>query len=105
MSNPYGAVAMSTPSTDSRDVLFGVALPAGAATWLASYIRKDDRSVLNRDAHQIAVGLSYRLSPRTDVYSSFAKIRNSNGGAYTIFYTGDTPHGDRSINIGLRHAF
>lgn len=105
MSNPYGAVAMSTPSNDSRDLLFGVALPRGAATWLASYIHKDDRSVLNRDARQIAVGLSYRLSPRTDVYSSFARIRNSNGGAYTIFNSGDTPRGDRSINIGLRHAF
>lgn len=105
MSNPYGALAMTTPSTDSRDVLFGVAVPMGRVTWLASYIHKDDRSLLDRDAHQIAVGLSYALSKRTDVYGSVAKIQNRNGAGYTVGNATDAGHGDRALTIGLRHSF
>ncbi|ELX13549.1 outer membrane porin protein [Janthinobacterium sp. HH01] len=105
MSNPYGAVAQSTPSNNSRDVLVGVAVPMGATTWLASYIRKDDRSGANRDASQIAVGASYALSRRSDVYASFAKIQNRNGAGYTVGNATSAGHGDRAINIGLRHAF
>ncbi len=105
MSNPYGALALTTPSTNSRDVLFGVAVPMGRTTWLASYIRKDDRSLLNRDAHQIALGVSYALSKRTDIYGSFAKIQNHNGAGYTVGNATDAGHGDRALTVGLRHSF
>jgi len=105
MANPYGALAMTTPSTDSRDVLFGVAVPMGRVTWLASVIHKDDRSLLNRDAHQVAVGVSYALSKRTDVYGSFARIQNRNGAAYTVGNATEAGHGDRALTVGLRHSF
>ncbi len=105
MSNPYGAMALTTPSTNSHDVLFGVAVPMGRTTWLASYIHKDDRSLLNRDAHQIAVGVSYAVSKRTDIYGSFARIQNRNGAGYTVGNATDAGHGDRALTIGLRHSF
>ena len=105
MSNPYGAVTTSTPSTNSRDVLFGLAVPRGPVTWLASYIHKDDRTLLNQDAHQIAVGVSYAFSRRTDIYGSFAKIQNRNGAGYTVGNATEAGHGDRALTIGLRHSF
>jgi predicted porin len=105
MSNPYGAVAQSTPSNDSRDVLVGIAVPRGALTWLASYIHKDDRGLANRDANQIAVGASYALSKRTDFYAAFARIQNRNGAGYTVGNATSAGQGDKAINIGLRHAF
>lgn len=105
MSNPYGAVAQSTPSDNSRDVLVGIAVPRGAATLLASYIHKDDRGGANRDANQIAVGVSYAVSRRTDFYASFAKIQNRNGAGYTVGNASGAGHGDRAVNVGLRHAF
>ena len=105
MSNPYGAVAQSTPSNNSRDVLVGVAVPMGATTWLASYIHKDDRSGANRDANQIAVGASYALSRRTDFYASFARIQNRNGAGYTVGNASAPGRGDRAVTVGLRHAF
>lgn len=60
--NPYGAAMAPTPSTDSRDVLAGIALPLGATTLLASYIYKDDRDLANQDAEQLALGASYALA-------------------------------------------
>lgn len=105
MSNPYGAVAQALPTDKSRDVLFGISVPMGATTWLASYIRKDDRTVLNRDANQIAVGASYAISRRTDFYASLAKIQNRNGAGYTVGNATNLGRGDRAVNVGMRHAF
>ncbi|MRW94252.1 porin [Duganella sp. FT80W] len=103
--NPYGAVAQRDPSTNSHDVLVGVAVPMGATTLLASYIHKDDRTLADRDANQIAVGASYAFSKRTSMYTSFAKIQNRNGAAYSVGNASNRGSGDRAINIGLKHAF
>lgn len=95
--NPYGAVALRYPSTNSRDVLVGVAVPRGATTFLASYIKKDDRGLADRDATQFAVGASYAFSRRSNVYASFATIQHRTG-----------PMGggsDRAVNVGFKHAF
>lgn len=104
-SNPYGALVLSTPSTNSRDVLLGLSVPYGASTFMASYIRKDDHNPANRDANQVAVGMTYSLSRRTDFYASFAKIQNRNGAGYTVGNATEAGRGDRAVNIGLRHAF
>ena len=99
--NPYGAGIASTPSTNSRDVLAGVAVPLGhATTLLASYIRKNDRDPANRDARQIAVGASYAVSRRLDFYAACSRIQQLNG----------TPQGARSgnglaVNLGMRRSF
>jgi len=105
MDNPYGAVAQSMPTDNSRDVLVGVAVPMGATTFLASYIKKDDRGLADRDANQIAVGFSYAMSKRTDWYAAIAKIQNRNGAGYTVGNASNNGRGDRAVNVGLRHSF
>lgn len=105
MDNPYGAVVQTGPSTDSRDALFGVAVPMGATTFLASYVRKDDRGLADRDASQIALGVSYALSRRTDWYAAVAKIQNRNNAGYAVGNASNGGRGDRAVNVGLRHAF
>lgn len=104
-SNPYGALVLATPSNDSRDMLAGLAMPMGATTFMASYIHKDDRSILNQDADQMAVGMTYALSRRTDFYAAVAKIRNKNGAAYTVGNATSAGHGDRAVNAGIRLSF
>lgn len=104
-SNPYGMLAQAASSSDSRDLLLGVAVPRGAATYLASYIRKNERSGLWREAAQFAVGMTYALSPHTDFYASYAKIRNAGGAAYTVGNASEAGRGDAAFNVGLRHAF
>lgn len=103
-SNPYGALALATPLTDSRDVLLGMSVPFGATTLMASYIRRDDRATAKRDAGQIAIGVSHALSGRTGFYTSYARIENRDGAAYSI---GNAAAGGRggAFNFGLRHAF
>jgi predicted porin len=99
--NPYSASMASTPSTDSRDVLVGLALPFGSTTLLASYIRKNDRDLSNRDADQVALGASYSLSRRTDFYASYSRITNRNGAGYTV----GNGSGSSALNLGMRHGF
>jgi predicted porin len=104
--NPYGAQMASTPSTNSRDVLVGLAMPIrGATTLLASYIRKNDRDLANRDADQVAVGATYALSRRTDCYAAWSRINNRNGAGYTVGNASAAGRGTSALNIGMRHAF
>lgn len=100
--NPYGAGIASMPSTDSRDVLAGVAVPLGhATTLLASYIRKNDRDPANRDARQIAVGATYAVSRKLDFYAAYSHIRQQSG----VRNPGAGYGGGGAINLGMRHAF
>jgi GBP family porin len=103
-SNPFGGVK-PTASIDSRDFLAGVSVPLGAGTIMASYIRKDDRTALNQDASQWALGYSYALSARTSAYSSLAKITNKRGAGYTVGNNTDVGTGDKAFNLGMRHSF
>jgi predicted porin len=102
--NPYGAAMAATPSTDSRDVLVGVAVPAGRhTTLLASFVRKNDRDLANRDADQFALGATYTVSRTTDFYAAYSRIRMRN--------TMETPLGRQgeggfsAINVGMRRSF
>jgi predicted porin len=105
MSNPYGAMVQALPTDRSRDALFGVAVPVGATTFLASYIRKDDQGLANRDADQLSVGASYSMSKRTDFYAALAKIKNRNGAGYAVGNATSRGRGDHAVNVGLRHSF
>ncbi len=103
--NPYSAGVASTSSTDSRDMLAGVAVPiTRSTTFLASFIRKNDRDLANRDARQFAIGASYVVSRRTDFYAAFSHTVNTNG---TGILVGDSvrPNGSSAVNVGMRHAF
>jgi general bacterial porin, GBP family len=102
--NPFGGVA-PTASTDSRDLLAGVAVPFGASTILASYIRKDDKTSLKQNADQWALGYTYALSSRTSLYSAYARIKNKNGAGYTVGNNTEVGTGDKAFNLGVRHSF
>lgn len=105
LANPFGYAVAPTPSTDSNVLLLGVSVPQGAGTWLASWIRKDDKTGVNQDARQLAAGYRHYLSKRTDVYAVYAAIRNRNGAGYTVGSAIEGGSGDRAFNLGLRHAF
>ncbi|UGQ47840.1 porin [Massilia endophytica] len=103
--NPIGALVLSSPSTRSHDQLVGISVPRGAATFMVSYIRKNDRTPANLDANQLAVGMTYALSRRTALYAAYAKIRSENGAPYTVGNFSEAGRGRSGINLGLRHAF
>lgn len=103
--NPYGALVQSSYSADSRDMLVGLALPRGAITWMASLIHKNDRDLANQDADQLAFGMTYTLSKRTNFYAAYAKIHNRNNAGYTVGNASSPGGGDSAVNLGLRHSF
>ncbi len=105
--NAYSTTTLFVPSKDSSDALIGLTAPVGdtAGTVMASYIRKDDKEVANRDADQWAVGYSYALSKRTSTYVAYAKIKNKNGSGYTVGNNSEGGTGDKAFNLGLKHSF
>jgi predicted porin len=99
--NPYGAGITTIASTNSRDVLVGVAVPLSrATTLLASYIRKNDRDPANRDARQMAVGATYSVSRSMDFYAAYSHIRHLSG-----VQAANARTGGGAINVGMRRAF
>ena len=103
--NPYGAAMASTPSTDSRDTLVGVAVPLGATTFLASFVRKNDRDLANRDVDQLAFGATYKVSRKTDFYAAYSVVRSSNETGYLARRILDEGKGWSALNVGMRHSF
>lgn len=100
----FGGAAPSA-STDSSDVLLGVAVPFGASTVVGSYVHKNDKTVRNQDAQQFGLAYMVALSKRTDVYTSYAVIRNRNGAAYTEGNSEEPGTGNKQFTAGLRHRF
>jgi predicted porin len=105
LANPFGYAVAPTPTTDSNVVLVGVTVPQGVGTWIASYIRKNDKTAFNQDAQQLAAGYRYYLSKRTDLYGVYAYIRNKNGAGYTAGSAIEGGTGNRGLNLGIRHIF
>ncbi|RZT04037.1 Outer membrane protein (porin) [Duganella sp. CF402] len=103
--NAYTGVTFAA-SQDSSDALIGLTAPVSTAgTVIASFIRKNDKEVANRDADQWAIGYSYALSKRTSTYVAYAKIKNKNGAGYTVGNNTDAGSGDKAFNLGLKHSF
>jgi predicted porin len=104
---------------DTRDWLLGVSVPYGAGTFLASYIRSNDRTATDADAHQWALGYTHAVSKRTNFYASWARISNDRDLTYRVGNATDTggpvppgqtnpagfATGDKAFNIGVRHLF
>ncbi|NVM76203.1 putative porin [Duganella sp. SG902] len=93
-------------SQDSTDALIGLTAPVSeSGTVMASFIRKNDKEVANRDADQWAIGYNYALSKRTSTYVAYAKIKNKNGAGYTVGNNTEAGSGDKAFNLGLKHSF
>lgn len=105
-----GSAVFGLVNADSRDELLGVSVPVGQGRFMASYIRKNDRTAANHDANQLALGYTHALSKRTSLYASIARIDNnapagSSTGFYRVGNATEQGLGDKATNIGIRHAF
>lgn len=101
-----GAVAagpVGAPGVASRDLLLGLCATFGPHSFAGSVVQHADRSAADKDARQFGVAYLYALSKRTDVYTAYARIRNTNGATFTVGNASDDGKGHSAINIGLRH--
>lgn len=103
--NPFGYAVAPTGSTDSRDILVGATVPLGAGKLIASYVDKSDRTDAGQDARQWAIGYAHALSKRTELFTTYARIKNENGAGYTVGGAIEPGSGDRAFNAGIRHHF
>jgi len=88
---------------DRDDAMLGVSAPLGAGRILASWIRRSDDIGANRDADQIALGYTYDLSKRTNLYTSYARTRNE--AAATLNGASAAGRDPSVFNVGVRHRF
>ncbi len=90
---------------DSRDVIVGASTTRGADTWMLSVIDHRDSGALRQDARQAAIGYTHALSRRTNLYSSYSRLRNDNGAPFTVGNAVESGSGTRGLALGMYHKF
>jgi len=90
-------------TVDANSTMIGAQVPVGAGTILATYIRKNDKTVANNDASMVGLAYAYALSKRTNFYTSILRISNENSLVYRT-KAGDGS-GNKEFNVGIRHKF
>jgi predicted porin len=99
-----GDTATGASNIDSRDMMLGVSARVGAAgTVLASYLRKSDKLVANRDANQWAIGYTHDLSKRTNLYTFYSRMNND--AASSLGNAGAPGVDPSAFTVGIRHKF
>ena len=98
--------------TDFRNYMLGVSAPVSAAgSVMASYIKKDDRTNARRGGRQLAIGYTYALSKRTNLYTSYGRINNDGAGSNFVGDAssgGSVPlpgHNSSAFTAGMRLKF
>ena len=89
----------------SNDYLIGTQIPFGQHTFIASYINKNVRNAASMDANQIALGYTYSLSNRTNLYAAWGRIDNDSAAGYTVGNNSELGTGEKAFNLGVRHFF
>lgn len=92
---------------DQRNIVLGVSVPTGKWLLRASYHDYQGKGgISNRSANQLSLGAAYNLSRRTALYTTFARISNTNT-AFTVATGSPLTAGRNSsgYEFGLRHSF
>lgn len=101
----YGKTTNDLDTVDNKDWMLGVTVPVGPGNILGTYTRvTNDAISTDNKSNQIAVGYTYDLSKRTNLYTSFSRTANDanvNGGGLAAG-NGLT---DKMFNVGIRHKF
>jgi predicted porin len=102
---PLTAAAPGPARAKSRDYLIGAQVPFNKHTLIASYIYKDGGTGTTGDANQLALGYTYTMSKRTNLYAAWGRINNGSGIPLTVGNNSDPGYGDKAFNLGIRHIF
>lgn len=90
-------------TADQRVWMIGTTVPVGAGAFIADFTRKTDKAIAaDNNSSQFALGYTYSLSKRTNLYTSFSRTANDAKVAVNAGALGAT---DKLINFGIRHAF
>jgi predicted porin len=115
--NDLDYAILGTGNATLNNYMLGVTAPFGKFTGKASYIYSDGNTSAGGDSQQLAIGLDYNLSKRTNLYSAYSWINNddqrlsavgdaSNSGAYAAGNGIALPGVFQQVfQVGVRHSF
>ena len=104
MTDNDDAAAGTTPRK-SKDYLIGAQVPFNKHTFIASYIYKDGDNGTTGNANQLALGYTYTMSKRTNLYAAWGRINNGTNIPLTVGNNSEVGSGDKAFNLGIRHVF
>lgn len=104
MTDNDDASAGTTPRK-SKDYLIGAQVPFNKHTFIASYIYKDGDNGTTGNANQLALGYTYTMSKRTNLYAAWGRINNGTNIPLTVGNNSEVGSGDKAFNLGIRHVF
>jgi len=117
--NSVGLDVAGASDITINNYMLGATVPFGKFAAKGSYIYSDGNTSAGGDAQQLALGLDYNLSKRTNLYSAYSWIDNSDqrmngvgdatasGGYSTQTGSGAYPAGvwQQGFQMGVRHMF
>lgn len=86
----------------TRDYMVGATVPFGKFSIFADYTRKQDKITANADATKYAIGTTYSLSKRTNVYAAFTHVKNDANSSINTNIAGNNVN---TFQLGMRHLF
>jgi predicted porin len=105
----YAQNKFSVPGTTRTypNWLLGVSAPIGGGSIMASFVRNDVKNVSDSTSDQYALGYTYPLSKRTNLYTSASYLSNDRKVNVNASTAAGTPLGSdvRQFNVGMRHTF
>lgn len=108
---------LGAPAGDNRFWMLGLTVPVGAGVVMASFSEAKvdgnsvfDAAAINGTAKQYALGYSYPLSTRTNLYASYGNVSNDTGtafasGAADDAFGGVAGQASSGAAVGVRHMF
>jgi len=100
----YGKTTSDLNIVDNKTAMLGVTVPVGPGNILGSWVHQKNDLAGGGKSNQIAVGYTYDLSKRTNLYTSYSRTANDandNAGGLAAG-NGLT---DKLFNVGIRHKF
>ena len=89
-------------SFKTQDYLLGFTVPFGAQAVFVDYTHKDNKLVSSADADQYAVGYTYNLSKRTNLYGAYTYVKNQGHSWIDTEVAGNSVG---TVQLGIRHSF
>lgn len=90
-------------SITHRDQMVGVTVPFGPHAFLFDYTRRTDKALANQaESKQYALGYTYAMSKRTNLYTSYSNTKNDGAASLNVVAPGAT---DKLFDVGVRHTF
>lgn len=112
----FGKTTDDLNTVDNKTVMLGATVPVGPGNILGSWVHQKNDLTNGGKSNQYAIGYTYDLSKRTNLYTSYSRTTNDandNAGALA----GPGPHDtaaqialgngltDTMFNVGIRHKF